>query len=214
MKKKFLIGVLLFVFLIPMQAWSSVMFTLNDVSDTWNDDPDFTLTDFTFTKLYTTPQDFTLDEVGDTTASQNLYSVWARDNDINEDKKYKLTLKFDFTSPLGISGAIDVAAVAQVNNINNGNGNGNGNPRDNIQFIFEDPVYATWSSGGKLKVDVQDLVMDKISDEGQIGYITFKLTYDTAPTLLPGVSPAPEPATLLLLGFGLLGMAGVSRKKN
>jgi len=27
-------------------------------------------------------------------------------------------------------------------------------------------------------------------------------------------APVPEPATILLFGFGLLGMAGVSRRKN
>ena len=42
-------------------------------------------------------------------------------------------------------------------------------------------------------------------------------TYYLATTIIwavPDQTPVPEPATLLLLGFGLFGIAGVSRRKN
>lgn len=47
------------------------------------------------------------------------------------------------------------------------------------------------------------------NDYSNVSAQGFVVEYDSNPN-----SPVPEPATLLLLGFGLLGVAGVSRRKN
>jgi hypothetical protein len=43
---------------------------------------------------------------------------------------------------------------------------------------------------------------------------SFTGTMTPIKTFIPDGSPVPEPSTMLLLGFGLVGLAGVARKKN
>lgn len=65
-----------------------------------------------------------------------------------------------------------------------------------------------WSTLNDFFRDDSDL--DNLNGAG-LSHISFWKQYLTLDT--PGESPVPEPATLILLGFGMIGLAGISRRR-
>lgn len=68
-------------------------------------------------------------------------------------------------------------------------------------------LFDSWETGADLGV-----IISAAGSWGdgilELSKSVFELKYET------GVTPTPEPATLALFGFGLLGLAGISRKKS
>lgn len=72
-------------------------------------------------------------------------------------------------------------------------------------------LFVSWDSGDILHCGllISELLVDGDTWNGDIilGDSTFRLDYDN------GTAPVPEPSTILLLGAGLLGLAGYNRKR-
>jgi len=74
-------------------------------------------------------------------------------------------------------------------------------------LTWDDPVVVDFGSGGQFQIELSDVGYESWWWQGPDG------SADVYATVTLNTSPVPEPSTLLLLGFGLLGLAGFRRKE-
>lgn len=81
-----------------------------------------------------------------------------------------------------------------------------------ISMFDVSTVFETWEAGASLDVTItaEGAFWDGVL---QLSSSTFKLEYENGSDPSGGAH-APEPATMVLFGLGLLGVAGMSRKKS
>jgi hypothetical protein len=79
---------------------------------------------------------------------------------------------------------------------------------------WDDPVLFEFGDGGEFSIDLSNAWFPTPGSS----VVTATFTYETAPSGSFGTtgdtaSPVPEPSTILLVGAGLLGLAGLGRKR-
>lgn len=148
-----------------------------------------------------TPFDFTLDGVGDTT-SRFLFNIKA--NNFAQDASGTISVEFSFTPPPQFGSAI----------VDTGTISGDANcffQADQLWLRFAaDPITATFGSDGtgRLSINLPNEVW--FTNVGRLG--TGLGAYIPA-TFTLAAEPVFEPGSILLLGTGLIGLAGAVRRR-
>jgi hypothetical protein len=173
------------------------LFTLDTFSVTVNDaDPGLVLLE---KDLLVNPFSFTLTNPGDSTAATRLFRVGTKEEALNLDDivPYAINVKFNFTAPAAFQGS--AAGLS-----------GAGWFGQSFGYVaWDNPYSLSFGNTGVLGVSLTNAIFDLPGSDVVWGQFTL-LRADTP----GGPSPVPEPASMLLVGSGLVGAALRARRRR